>query len=170
MKTTFIILLTLCFFCVKGQSNDHNQFINNFYKGRDTILYFKTLDKFTIKQLEKVFSEDTLIGVFEDTNKKFSLTEAERLFIKKELHEFMSDNTWSYKLFKKIKGIPVDSSFNGKDFERLRISSFSRPIFIRKKAFCFFYNGYKCGKGEFVLYKRKNNNWSPYIVLYKWVS
>jgi len=117
MKATFILLLILCFFKVKGQNKDSEQFINDFYKGNDTIVYFQIIDKFTLSQLEKIVSKDTLRGIFEDDDKKFSLTGSERSQIKQELNQ-MQKYEWSSKLFKKIKGIAVDpDSINKNQFK-----------------------------------------------------
>lgn len=173
MKATFILLLILCFFKVKGQNKDSEQFINDFYKGNDTIVYFQIIDKFTLSQLEKIVSKDTLRGIFEDDDKKFSLTGSERSQIKQELNQ-MQKYEWSSKLFKKIKGIAVDPDSINKNLGHNKIVTFSKPIFLRGKRFCLFYNGYtcgsKCGQGRFVLYKRVAQKWFPYMTLYRWIA
>ncbi|GGE71325.1 hypothetical protein EV200_1166 [Pedobacter psychrotolerans] len=173
MKAIFILLLILCFFKVKGQNKDSEQFINNFYKGNDTIVYFQIIDKFTLTQLEKIVLKDSLSGIFEDYDKKFSLTRSERSQIKQELDQ-MQKYHWSSKLFNKIQGIAVDPDSINKNLGQNKIVTFSKPIFIREKTYCLFYNGYscgsRCGQGRFILYKRMHKKWVPYIILYKWIA
>jgi hypothetical protein len=54
------------------------------------------------------------------------------------------------------------------------IYNFSSPIFIRNYQYCIFYSeincGFKCASGELYLYRKENEKWKKFRLLYSWIS
>jgi len=146
------------------------QIRRDFCKG-DSLFYTSSLDKFTVSEIRRHLSRDTIwiwSGSFSGKLQKddsIILTSDEKSFITDQLKN-PEGKLWNENLLEKSKLTEL-ASHNFRDpvlpSEEKYIYSFSKPIFIRNNSLCFFYLHYSfthyVGEGTLMLFKKVNRKW-----------
>jgi len=117
-------------------------------------------------------------------NNSIVLSEKEKAFIRKEASKLLSVK-WDNDIFKKavvLTKTKIDEIF-GKDGSYWDgfyanygkgYHSFSKPIFLRNKTICVFYQSYSCGSlcghGSWDIYVKENGKWVSSLTIISWIS
>jgi hypothetical protein len=193
----YSLMFVFIFFSCEGQniSLESRNFILDFYKketkSANSFIYSKGIDSYWLDELKKtICNTDTLRKYLTIDNKRkitdsLILTKNEKKFILDQL-EFQTDTSqWNNLNINNSLAINQDtikaifknkkkmwSYFYAK--YKTDLKSFSIPIIIRNNSLCIFYNdvncGDLCGEGKFAIYRKENDKWIVWFVLFEWIS
>ncbi len=197
MKHLLLIIVLLIFIGnVTGQiKSEGKNFILDFLKSETrgkTFIYTKGIHKYELASIIKYLrsSSDTFKSWRRINNKlqvvdSLILTKKEKEYIINELEKQVDTSLWNNIQISNAKSISrdaIDDIFKDRNkgwqyFYKnygSSFSSFSLPIFFRKKNLCAFYYdnscGGLCGGGGFDIFKKVNGKWFKWFNLYTWES
>lgn len=196
LRRTIINLLflgtLLVFFSCKDGEEQAYAFVKARFQKQERFVFRQGLTENDSTEIVRALSKDTNYCVSASTGKilKFVFSPKDRQELSQQLGQLRSTGWYSSLKLENAIGLPLnrieaDYESSKTDFpetwpyvdqrsERVKIYTFSKPLFFRDNTLCAFYCGYTDGElsggGDFMLYRKEGKEWKKWLILFWWAN